>query len=94
MDIIVAIGSPGTEASHSQHLRATKYRFVTVNTAIDHVSLSTVFLRQRNGSRRRCGGFEVAIERAIEAGYRTYIPYACLAGIEAAKWNDAAARSA
>jgi hypothetical protein len=89
MDIIVAIGSPGTEASHSQHLRATKYRFVTVNTAIDHVSLSTVFLRQRNGSRRRCGGFEVAIERAIERGteYRTYILYAYLAGIEAANWK-------
>jgi hypothetical protein len=43
MDIIVAIGSPGTEAPHSQHLRATKYRFVPVNTAIDHVSLIILF---------------------------------------------------
>ena len=40
---------------------------------------------------------EAAIEelkRAIDAGYRPYLPYAFLAGIEAAKGNDAEAKSA
>jgi len=33
-------------------------------------------------------------KRAIDAGYRTYLPYAYLAGAEAAKGNDAEAKSA
>jgi tetratricopeptide (TPR) repeat protein len=34
------------------------------------------------------------INQAIDAGYRTYYPYAYLAGVEAAKGNDAAAKLA
>jgi tetratricopeptide (TPR) repeat protein len=43
------------------------------------------------------GRLDAAIEefkRAIDAGYRPYIPYALLAGAEAAKGNDAEAKSA
>ena len=41
------------------------------------------------------GRLEAAIEeikRAIDTGYRPYIPYALLAGAEAAKGNDAEAK--
>ena len=43
------------------------------------------------------GRLDAAIEefkRAIDAGYRTYFPYAFLAGAEAAKGNDAEAKLA
>jgi tetratricopeptide (TPR) repeat protein len=43
------------------------------------------------------GRFDIAIEeinRAIDAGYRTYFPYLFLAGAEAAKGNDAEAKLA
>ena len=36
----------------------------------------------------------VEFKRAIDAGYRTYFPYALLAGAEAAKGNDAEAKLA
>ena len=34
------------------------------------------------------------LKRAIDAGYRTYVPYTFLAGAEAAKGNDAEAKLA
>ena len=43
------------------------------------------------------GRFDTAIEeihRAIDAGYRTYLPYVYLAGAEAVKGNDAEAKLA
>jgi adenylate cyclase len=43
------------------------------------------------------GRLDAAIEqfkRAIDSGFATYVPYALLAGAEAAKGNDAAAKSA
>ena len=43
------------------------------------------------------GRLDAAIEelkRAIDAGYRTYVPYALLAAAEAAKGNDAEAKLA
>jgi adenylate cyclase len=43
------------------------------------------------------GRLDAAIEelkRAIDAGYRPFLPYSMLAGVEAAKGNDAEAKSA
>jgi hypothetical protein len=44
-----------------------------------------------------CGRLDAAItefKRAIDTGFRTFVPYAFLAGAQAAKGNDAGAKSA
>ena len=49
------------------------------------------------GAEACLGRLDVAIaeeNRAIDAGYRTYLPYALLAAVEAAKGNDAEAKLA
>ena len=49
------------------------------------------------GAEACLGRLDVAIaeeNRAIDAGYRTYYPYAFLAALEAAKGNDAEAKLA
>ena len=50
------------------------------------------------GAAEAClGRLDVAIaeeNRAIDAGYRTYLPYTLLAAVEAAKGNDAEAKLA
>ncbi len=49
------------------------------------------------GSEAWCGQLDAAIaefRRAIDTGYRTFLPYALLAGAEAAKGNDAEAKLA